>query len=374
MPTALAYETDVTALERTPERAVQEKIVLIVLNLLATANLVWFYLNRVPSYITLDRYEVGQERMPFQGRVLMEWPLRWAHQSHLAGEFAAWLTALHLWLPRGVLPEDIVEFIVDFAAVIVAGLVARDMYIVHSRQRRLSAYVYPFFLVMVAVSYCMEANHFFRFFYDLPSLGLFALGLYLIYRRRSLLLFALVFIVATLNRETSLFLLLFFVLSYCVVGERVIWKRAFTWRIGGTATLLAVLWLGWHVWITRHFAGLASESAHHILVNIGFVMWPLCWPQVAAIAAYTVPLLLFFKTKSRPTELCLWMWVVPLWAVFMMVFGVISEIRLFGELLPLFACVAVLLAEERLFAGETLDVPPPSNSEWETMSSFANRS
>src|SRR6202035_2891855 len=101
------------------------------------------------------------------------------------------------------------------------------------------------------------------------------------------------------------------------------------------------------------------ESAHHILVNIGFVMWPLCWPQVAAVAAYTVPLLLFFKTKSRPTELRLWMWVVPLWAIFMMVFGVISEIRLFGELLPLFACMAVLLAEERLFAAETLHVPPP---------------
>src|SRR6185312_1142023 len=354
MPTALAYETDVTALEQTSERVVQEKIVLIVVNLLATANLVWFYLNRVPSYIVLDRYEVGQERMPFQGRVLMEWPLRWAHQSHFVGDFAAWLTALHLWLPRGVLPEDIVEFTVGFAAVIVAGLVARDMYLFHSRQRRLSAYVYPFFLVMVAVSDCIEVNHFFRVFYDLPSLGLFALGLYVIYRRRSLLLFALVFIVATLNSETSLFLLPFFVISYCVVEEQVVWKRALTWRIGGTATLLAALWLAWHLWITRHFAGLASESAHHILVNIGFVVWPLCWPQVAGVAAYTVPLLLFFKTKSRPTELRLWMWVVPFWAALMMVFGVISEIRLFGELLPLFACMAVLLAEERLFAGVSL--------------------
>src|ERR1700761_2648473 len=224
MPTAVAYETDVAELERAPERIVQERMVLIAVNLLATANLVWFYLNRVPSYITLERYEVGQERMPFQGRILMEWPLRWAHQSHFVKALAASLTAFHLWLPRGVLPEDIVEFIVGFAAVIVSGLVARDMYIFHSKQRRLNAWVYPFFLVMVAVSYCMEANHFFRFFYDLPSLGLFALGLYLIYRRRSLLLFALVFIVATLNRETSLFLLPFFVLSYCVVDHQVLWK------------------------------------------------------------------------------------------------------------------------------------------------------
>ena len=356
---------DEIEVERTPERVVQEKIVLIAVNLLATAHIVWFYINRVPSYIQLDRYEIGAERMPFQGRLLMEWPLRWAHQSHLAGAFAAWLTAMHLWLPRGVLPEDIVEFIVDFVAVVTAGLVARDLYLFHSRRRRLSAYVYPFFLVMVAVSYCLEAHHFFRFFYDLPSLGLFALGLYLIYQRRSLLLFALVFVVATLNRETSLFLLLFFVLSYCVADGQVVWKRALTWRIGGTATLLAALWLAWHVWIARHFAGLASESAHHVLVNIGFLIWPLCWPQVGGVAAYTLPILLLFKTKTRNTELRLWAWVVPLWAIFMMVFGVISEIRLFGELIPLFVCMGVLLAEERLFAGQPLRVSQPYDSEFE---------
>jgi len=338
--------------ERAPARAVQEKVVLIAVNLLATAHVVWFYLNRVPSYIQLDRYEIGQERMPFQGRVLMEYPLRWGHQSHVVGAFAAWLTRLHLWLPRGVLPEDIVEFIVDFSAVIVAGLVARDMYLFYSKQRRLSAYVYPFCLVMVAVSYCMEANHFFRFFYDLPSVGLFALGLYLIYRRRNVLLFALVFIVATINRETSLFLLLFFLLSSCVVDGRIVWKRVFTWRVTATTTLLAAFWLVWRVGVTRHFAERPSELAHHIVANICLALWPICWPQVFGMAGYTLPILLIFRTKTRPTELQLWAWIVPVWATFMMYFGVISEIRLFGELIPLFVCMGVLLAEERLFSIE----------------------
>jgi len=360
--------------ERTPARAVQEKIVLIAVNLLATAHVVWFYLNRVPSYIQLDRYEVGQERMPFQGRVLMEYPLRWAHQSHVVGAFAAWLTRLHLWLPRGVAPEDVVEFLVDFPAVIIAGLVARDMYLFYSKRRRLSAYVYPFSLVMVAVSYCMEANHFFRFFYDLPGVGLFALGLYLIYRRCNVLLFALVFIVATINRETSVFLLLFFLLSACVVDGQIVWKRIFTWRVAGTTMLLAAFWLVWRVGVTRHFAERPSELAHHVVANICLALWPICWPQVFGMAGYTLPILLIFRAKTRPAELQLWAWIVPLWAIFMMYFGVISEIRLFGELIPLFACMGVLLAEERLFAGEPGCLSEPSDREWETTSSFASHS
>jgi hypothetical protein len=348
-----AVRANRTKIEQTPERVVLEKIVVIAVNLLATAHIVWFYLMRVPTYVDLARYEVGTERMPFQGRVLMEYPLRWAHTSAVAGGLATWLTSMHLWLPRGVLPEDVVEFVFDFAAVVVAGLVARDMYRFHSKQQRLTAYVYPFFLVMVAGAYCMAANHFFRFFYDLPSLGLFALGLYLIYRRRSLLLFAMVFVVATLNRETSLFLLLFLVLSYCVVDEKFVWQRALSWKIGGTAGVLALFWMAWHVWVTRHFAGLASESAHHVLVNFGFLIWPLCWPQVYGVAAYTLPVLVIFKTRTRNTELRLWAWVVPVWAVFMMFFGIVSEIRLFGELIPLFVCMGVLLAEERLFSLQT---------------------
>lgn len=365
---------DDTVSERRPKRVVQEKILLVAMNLLATANIVWFYINRVPSYTNLPRFELGQERMPFQGRLLMEWPLRWAHQSHWVGAFAAWLSGMHLWLPRGVLPEDPVEFTIDFAAVIIAGLVARDLYLFHSKQRRLGAYAYPFFLVMVAVSYCMEANHFFRFFYDLPSLGLFALGFYLIYRRRNIALFALLFVIATINRETSLFLLLFFVLSYCVVDDQVVWKRALSWRVGATTALLAAFWLAWHVWVTRHFAGSPSESAHHVVVNISFLIWPFCWPQVFGVAAYTLPILLFFRTKTRNTELRLWGWAVLPWAMFMMYFGVLSEIRIFGELIPLFVCMGVLLAEERLFPAAPPCMPPSSNGEWETMSSSANLS
>jgi hypothetical protein len=78
-----------------------------------------------------------------------------------------------------------------------------------------------------------------------------------------------------------------------------VWKRALHWKTGGLATLLAVFWLDWHLWVARHFAGLASESKPRMLANIIFLMWPFVWPQLAGVSAYTLPILLIFRTKNH---------------------------------------------------------------------------
>jgi hypothetical protein len=316
--------------------------------LLASFHIVWFYINRVPSYLVLNLYEAGSERMPFQGRLLMEYPLRWAHASRALGSLASGIGAIHLWIPRGVLPEDFVEAAVDLISVLIAGLVATDLYRGHSRTRLLTPYIYPLVLVMVAGSYCLGSINFYRYIYDLPSLGLFSAGLYLIFRRHHPALFALLFVIATVNRETSLFLLYFFLASACVVEEKVVWRRALTWRFGGTATLLAFFWLAWRIGTKRHFAGLPVEPGPGAFVNFACLILPLTWPQLAGIAAYTLPALVIFRRELRSTELRLWLWVFPFWFACMMYFGNLIETRVFGELIPLFACAAALLAEERI--------------------------
>ena len=334
------------------ERPVIERLTVFAVGLLATAHIVWFYVNKLPSYLNLELYETGQERMPFQARLLMEYPLRWAHGSPLLNSAADWLTAQKMWLPNVVRPEDLVEFAIGFVAVAVAGMVARDMYRAHSKSGRLIAYVYPFYLVMVAGSYCLLTTHFFRYVYDLPSLGLFSSGLYLVYRKRSPLLFALVFVAATLNRETSLFLLAFFLLSACVVGDRIVWRRALDWKVCATVVPLAAFWLAWHAWTAQHFAGLPNESVPRVRDNVVFLLSPYLRAQIFGVAAYTVPILLIFKSRTRNLEMRLWAWVLPVWAVLMLFYGMFVEIRLFGELIPLFVCLGVLLAEERLLLAE----------------------
>jgi hypothetical protein len=325
-----------------------ETVILPLLNLLASIQIVGFYINRVPSYLNLKRYEMGLERMPFQGRLLMEYPLRWAHSSSTLGSLAAWFNATNMWFPRTVLPEDLAEAVIYLISVLIAGLVARDLYRIHSRTRLLTPYIFPLVLIMVAGSYCLGGMNFFRYVYDLPSLGFFSIGLYLISRKHHPALFALLFVVATINRESSLFLLFFFLASSSIVEGQIVWRRMFNWRFGGTATLLAFFWLAWRIWTERHFAGLRIESGPGILLNFACLLIPFLWPQLVGIAAYTLPTLLIFRREIHSTELRLWLWVFPAWFALMMYFGVILEIRLFGELIPLFACAAMLVAEERI--------------------------
>lgn len=210
-----------------------EKIVLPLVSLLASIQIVWFYINRVPSYLSLKRYESGLERMPFQGRLLMVYPLRWAHDSPAMAATVERLNATRLFLPRNLLPEDLVQGVIYLLSILIAGLVARDLYRIHSRTRLLTPYIFPLALVMIAASYCLGALNFFRYLYDLPSLGLFSVGLYLIARKHHPALFAILFAIATINRESSLFLLVFFLLSRCVIEQRMMWRRALSWTSGG---------------------------------------------------------------------------------------------------------------------------------------------
>jgi hypothetical protein len=56
---------------------------------LATIQFVWCYLWLTRPYVSTALYEQGRERMPFQGRMLLMMPLRWAHHSRALA-----------WLPR----------------------------------------------------------------------------------------------------------------------------------------------------------------------------------------------------------------------------------------------------------------------------------
>ena len=185
----------------------------LLLNAAATLHFVWFYLALVRCYLNLDSYEAGTANTPYQYRLLLMLPLRWAHGSAACQSLAAALTSMRPWFPLGVRPESIVEFPLDVVSVILAGLVARQIYKSASPTSLLTPLVYPLTLLMVAATYAFGTMHRLRFLYDLPSLGFFAAGLYLLYFRKPRWQFALLFCIATLNRETTLFLLALFVLT-----------------------------------------------------------------------------------------------------------------------------------------------------------------
>ena len=339
------------------QHAWPERRVIFLLQMLATIQVVFFYIARVPSYLNLNNYEHGLERMPFQGRMLMAYPLLWAHRSTLFSSAAGWLTAALRSNRILVTPEDVVEGIINVLAVTCAGFVARELYRRRSLKGHLLAYVYPVFLAMVAVSYCLSTFNFFRYVYDLPSVGLFAAGLFFIYRGECTVAFAITFAVATLNRETSIFLLWFFIQHRCLDGAEFKWRRMATLPVGGVAIVLGLFWAGFHAWLGHHYGPAHSDVKPGALTNLLILLWPVGWPQLAGIGAYTLPLLLLLRRRQGPVsrQAFDWMWVLPMWAASMLVYGSILEIRLFGELLPLFASTAVLAAETQILQRDAAD-------------------
>ncbi len=329
----------------------------LLLNSAATLHVVWFYLALVRCYLNLESYESGKASTPYQYRLLLMLPLRWAHTSAACQSIAAALTSMRPWFPLGVRPENIVEFPLDVVSTILAGLVARQIYKSASPTGLLTPFVYPLTLLMVASTYALGTMHRLRFLYDLPSLGFFAAGVYLLYFRQPRWQFALLFIVATLNRETTLFLLALFVLTR--------WLDT-----GGTATrepgskgrrrlrlprtdiaiaaCLLTLWLLWHLWVTRHFAGNPTESWSRIRLNLWILAVPASWPQLLSCFAFCGPLLLAYRRHVQDPTLRIWLWIIPAWVLCMLHYGLFVETRIFGELIPIVSCCIALIAEQQL--------------------------
>lgn len=317
----------------------------------ASVHVAWFYVALVPSALNLVRYEQGLERTPFQQRLLMTFPMRWAHDSAALGRLAHGLSAMPAWFPHGVRPEGIVEAAADLACIVITGLVARALYEAASPRRLLAPLVYPLTLVMIVATYCMNTMHRLRFVFDLPGMAFFSLGLYAIYFRRSRWLFAGLFVVATFNRETSLFLLLLYLSTRWADTSGGVMERlrvVFGLRDTALVSGLGVFWIAWHVAVDRQFSANAVASGPRLSLNIGTLLWPTSWVQILCVFAFLGPLCVFDRGLVRDRTLRAWYWVFPVWFFFMLRFGILIEIRIFGELIPYVACLCALIAEERV--------------------------
>ena len=331
-----------------PATAHPWRVGILLLNLLATVHVVWFYLSRVACEMRLGAYEQGLERTPFQYRILLMLPLRWAHQSHWLIAAAAWLSAQPAWFPRGVRAEGLAQAAIDLVSVGAAGLLARKLYQRSSPTGMLTACIYPLTLLMVLVTYAVLTFHIVRFVYDLPAMAFTAAGLYLIYTRRHAGWFAALFLVATLNRETTLLLLVFYVIAQCGRCAAWEWRQAYAAKTLAVVVPLAAAWLSWHVWIAHVYQHNPSTAQARVALNLGAMLIPFSWPQLVCVFACLLPFVVGFRRDIADPVLRRWLWGLPIWFAFMLYYGILVEIRIFGELIPYIACVAALIAEARI--------------------------
>jgi hypothetical protein len=361
------------------------RVALTGLYVLMTVQVVGCYLFLSIPYVDIQRFTHGYERLPFQTRLLLAPLFRWAEHSVWMVHYASHLAMNGYYFPKGIGPAEVMEFYLDIPCVLIAGWVAVQIYRAASRRQLLGWLVYPLFLVLCAVSYILHTIQNYRFIYDMPSLAFFAVGLYLIYFRKSRLLLVALFAVATLNRETTLLLIPFYLLSECLHEESARsgpqrssaaaaaggaarrpalvpaqdgamswanfeWRRPLTPEVALTALLMLCYWAAWHVFIFHMFRQNASEYYPRTVFNLYCFQRLRYYPQLFSACGYILPFLVIFRKKVRDTQLRAWMWMIPVWYAFMFTWGILVETRVFGELLPLIASLSALIAEEVLVA------------------------
>lgn len=329
----------------------KRKLILAAVYVMATVQFVWCYLWLTRPYVNTFLFEQGKERMPFQGRSLMMLPMRWAHRSDLLRGIAEPFGHSRFWFPKPVAPEVLVQAAIDVACLLLTGYLTVRTYQASSRHRLLTPFIYPLLLVVCAATYVMHTVQNFRFLYDLPSLAFFAAAMYLMYFRWHWIYFAGLFVLATLNRETTLLLLPLWMLNGAVEDDEdgeLRWPRLFRRRTLQVVVPLAVFWAAWQIVIRHVFAQNASEFYPRIDWNVKSLLVPQAWPQLLSACGYLLLFVVATRTRLHDPRLRAWLWLVPVWCVFMFVYGILIETRVFGELIPMLVCAAALITEDML--------------------------
>ncbi|GGA60755.1 hypothetical protein GCM10011507_10360 [Edaphobacter acidisoli] len=318
--------------------------------LMAAVQFVWCYMSLSESWISTPLYENGLAKMPYQGRMLMMFPLRWAHSDMLFHLLADPLHLSHYWFSRHNAPEVLVQAVINVLCVLLAGYLTTKLYVVSSRTGLLRDLVFPVFLVACTATYIMHTAQNLRFVYDLPSLAFFSVAMCLIYFRKHWGYFVALFIVATVNRETTLFLLPLFMLDRAVEDGRLNWRLLFRPSTLAVFVPLGFAWIGWEAFVHHLYAHNPTEMYPRLWWNEKSLLLVYAWPQLLSTCGFLLPFMFLLRRKIRDPQLVAWMWIVPVWGVFMFVFGILVETRVFGELIPYVVCTSSLILEDLVIA------------------------
>lgn len=324
------------------------KISILTLYFLATIQFVWCYLWITRPYVNTRLYELGRERMPFQGRMLMVFPMRWAHHSsllrHLSSPFALSL----FWFPHPVKPEVLIQASINVLCLLATGYFTTRIYQASSRTGLLTHFIYPLLLAACSVTYMLHTVQNFRFIYDLPSLAFFSAAMYLLYFRWHWLWFAALFLLATINRETTLLLLPLYMLNSAVSDGRFRWPSVLHTRTLAVVLPLSGAWILWQVFLHHHLAHNASELYPRIDWNLKSLFAPQAWPQLLSTCGYLLIFVVVMRRFIPDPRLHAWLWLLPVWFAFMFAYGILIETRVFGELIPLLVASTTLILEQLL--------------------------
>ena len=318
-----------------------------------------YTLNTRP-FLNLAGFEAGTERSPFQYRALTAWILA------AADRYVVVPPTLERHLPpRMSQPSTFALFAIVLVSLLAAVYATRYALQHLTGDATLSRWGALLVIAMSYFHYVLDFGHPcctpFQLPYDLPSMAFFAVAIALIITGRIALLY-LCFAAACLNRESSLFLILIFLLYHSAPAGNLPTQRT-SWRIGLHAAGLFAIWAGIRIFLHRLYplAYVPSGQFHgfeiHVIDNLGYLLRPYYWPSYLSMFGFSwIYLYAHWRQVPHP-GIRRALWIGPIVLVAMYLVGVLSEIRIFGELISLFTIALVLLwqSQSRLKPGASRD-------------------
>ncbi len=303
--------------------------------------------------LSLPAFETGVERAPFQYRALTAWIYSAADRTlHIPANLGVHLP------PSMSQVHDFVTLLLAFVSLVTAVLATRFAL------ERLTGNDAPWgrwgallVLFMGYYHYLLEFGHPcctpMQLPYDLPSVAFFAVSIALIIADRTLWLYP-VFAVATLNRESTIFLVL--MLGFYRSGEfgSAQWRSRRAWNTYAHMLGLTLMWIAVRALLHHHFHPSAIPGAEvggfeiHVVDNLGYLLRPYYWTSFLSLFGFTWIFIYAHWSDVPHAGIRRMLWIGPVYLVAMYIVGVLSEIRIFGELIPLYAIAFTLLLREYL--------------------------
>jgi hypothetical protein len=294
------------------------------------------------QYLNISRYISGNERLPYQRRLLPMLILRALARIPVPQRVVTILGQHHSLYSQ---LDYVYLFIIDFVAVALASYFCIKLYRAASVYGRLSFIVYPVLIFTLTWTYNNNTLLGVYFPYDLLGVAVFSAGLFYIYTGRFVSLVVVMFI-GSLNRETTAFFVPLFLfneahpsITQCVRLRGVVWIKAI---------FLGSIWLAVRLILRQFFVSNdASDAILHARYNLSYFP-PTYWPELVSGCGFLLVAVWCLRRRIPNARIARYMYVVPLWVATMYCWGIMIETRIYGELCPLVTVASVLLLESYL--------------------------
>jgi hypothetical protein len=308
----------------------------------ASIYFVQMYSGLVHQYLNLSWYMLGRERMPFQARELMRYPLLLASHSNLLQRVASGHKVVNT-------PEQLMLEIVSCISLLLAGCASVKIYRFAAPKGRVP--YLPWAILVILCLFDLFCSASYAFPYDLPAVMFLGWGTYFVLTRQFGWLLP-IFILGTVNRETTLFLILI-ALVVAMTQEGKVRLTALTRKDVSQLVTLTLIWVGIYIYLHHLYAGNLSEGGSRVMPNLRYLAKPEYWPRILSASAFLLPYVYLKRSKIRCEPLRMCLLVLPFWVLLLLAVGQILELRIYADISVLIAVATALILSAEIAPNAT---------------------